>query len=94
MTKNQTNDSYIDLVDLKAVSKRRARQSIIMQTWAMLSSMYYDEYDYDAWLMDFDFDAIELEKEIISMAVENVVAIQKQFNEHVWERRRLRLIKK
>ena len=93
MAKNQTYDNTIDLVDLKSANKKRARQSVITQTWAMLSSMRYDEYDYDAWLMDFDIEAMELEKEIIAMAVDNVLAVQKQFDEYSRKRRRLRRVK-
>ena len=92
MAKYQNNDDTIDIIEVKC-NRMRSRQAAILQTWSMLASIAYDEHDYDAWFMDLSFDDIEIEKEIIAAAVENVQYIQKQFNQVNQERRRLRLVK-
>jgi len=91
--KNKTSGNTIDLFVVNDATRKRSRQSTIMQTWAMLSAIDYNSYDYDAWLMDFSIEDIELEKEVIAGAVENIMAVQEHFEQASEERRRLRLVK-
>jgi len=90
--KNNTSGNTIDLFVINDAKRKRSRQANIVQTWAMLSSIQYTDEDYDAWFADLGIDDIEIEKEVIADAVENVLAVQERFNEEC-ERRRFRRVK-
>ena len=93
MLKNNCYSNTFDLFEITEAKKKRARQAVIMQTWANLAGIDYSVYDYDAWLTDLDAEEIEIEKEIVADAVENVKAVQARFNHACEERRRLRRVK-
>jgi len=90
--KNKTSGNTIDLFVVNDATRKRSRQATLTQTWAMLSSIQYTDEDYDAWFTDLGIDDIEIEKEVIADAVENVLAVQERFNEEC-ERRRFRRVK-